>query len=127
MRFLADQDVYALTVQFLKGLGHEVSTAAELGLSRSPDSELLRTAQAGGQIFVTRDRDFGGLVFVQELGAGVVYLRVLPSTLAAVHEELGRVLSLYNQAELSGAFLVVEPGGHRVRRPAGAEPNADPS
>lgn len=125
MRLLADQDVYALTVQFLKGLGHEVLTAAEQGLSRSPDSELLRAAQAGGQIFVTRDRDFGGLVFVQELGAGVVYLRALPSTLAAVHDELGRVLSLYSQAELSGAFVVVEPGRHRVRRPAATGVESD--
>ena len=102
-------------MQFLRGLGHEVSTAAGQGLSRSPDSELLRTAQAGGQIFLTRDRDFGGLVFVQELGAGVVYLRALPSTLQAVHEELARVLILYSQGELSGAFVVVEPGRHRVR------------
>ncbi len=77
MRLFADQDVYALTVQFLRGLGHDVDTAAEKSLSRSPDSELLRTAQAGGQIFLTRDRDFGGLVFVQELDAGVVYLRAL--------------------------------------------------
>ena len=29
MRFLADQDVYGVTIQFLRGLGHEVVTAAE--------------------------------------------------------------------------------------------------
>ncbi len=33
MKLLADQDVYAATVQFLRGLGHDVATAAERGLS----------------------------------------------------------------------------------------------
>ncbi len=57
-------------------------------------------------------------MFARSLGAGVLYLRVLPSTLEAVHAELGRVLSLYNEAELLGSFVVVEPGRHRVRKPA---------
>lgn len=126
MRLLADQDVYTVTVQFLRGLGHDVATAAERGVSQSEDADLLRAAQAEGRVFVTRDRDFGGLVFVQALGAGVLYLRVLPSTLQAVHAELGRVLALYDEEELKGAFVVVEPGRHRVRRPAagGAGPDA---
>ncbi len=34
MRFLADQDVYAARVQFLRKLGLDVVTAAERGMSR---------------------------------------------------------------------------------------------
>ena len=89
MRFLTDQDVYALTVQLLRDLDHDV---------------------------VTRDRDFGNLVIVQGLTTGVVYLRLLPSTLAAVHAELERVLARYNQTALLRAFVVVEPARHRLRR-----------
>ncbi len=37
MRFLIDQDVYATTVRFVKGLGHDVLQVAELGLSREED------------------------------------------------------------------------------------------
>jgi hypothetical protein len=33
MKFLADQDVYAVTVRFLRGLGHDVATASELNLA----------------------------------------------------------------------------------------------
>ncbi len=123
MRFLIDQDVYAATVEFLRGVGHDVVTAGERGMSRSADTELLRVAREENRIFVTRDRDFGGLVFVQELGVGVVYLRVLPTTLQAVHAELGRVLGYYQEGELLGAFVVVEPGRHRIRRPAADAPD----
>lgn len=116
MRLLTDQDVYAATVLFLRGLGHDVATAAERGLSQATDAELLRAAQSDGQVFVTRDRDYGGLVFLGAMGGGVLYLRALPSTLQAVHAELSRVLGLYGEEQLRGAFVVVEPGRHRVRR-----------
>ena len=118
MRLPTDQDVYSATVLYLRGLGHDVDTAAEKGMSRSEDADLLRVAQAEGRVLVTRDRDYGGLVFVQSLGTGVLYLRALPSTLVAVHTELGRVLSLYNEEELLGSFVVVEPGRQRVRKAA---------
>ncbi|MFQ6057315.1 MAG: DUF5615 family PIN-like protein, partial [Anaerolineae bacterium] len=77
---------------------------------------LLRIAQEQGRIFVTRDRDFGRLVFVKDLGAGVIYLRILPSTQNAVHQELERVLKSYSEEELRRAFVVVEPGRHRFRK-----------
>ena len=116
MRFLADQDVYALSIGFLRGLGHDVITAAERGLSRASDTVLLARASQEGRIFVTRDKDYGGLVFVEHLGKGVILLRISPSTLDGTHEELKRVLATYSEAELGNAFVVVEPGQHRYRK-----------
>ena len=116
MKFLLDQDVYALTARFLRDLGHDVLNAAEIGLSRAADSVLLARAGHEGRILVTRDKDFGGLVFVAHLGKGVILLRVSPSTLRSTHEELRRVLETYSEAELASAFVVVEPLQHRIRK-----------
>ena len=116
MRFLLDQDVYAITARFLSDLGHDVVPVAEVGLARAEDEEILRVAQEQGRILVTRDRDYGNLVFVQALGAGVLYLRILPSTQNVVHAELQRVLNTYTEEELARAFVVIEAGGHRIRR-----------
>lgn len=116
MKFLADQDVYARTVQYVRGLGHDIITAYEIGLSEAADTDLLRKAREQNRIFITRDRDFGGLVFVEESGSGVIYLRMLPSTQNAVHAELERMLSIYSEDELKKSFVVVEPGRHRFRR-----------
>ena len=116
MRFLLDQDVYAVTGRFLNRLGHDVIRAAELRLSQSEDVELLRAAEQQNRLFVTRDRDFGNLVFAKALGSGVLYLRILPSTVNAVHEELERVLKIYHESELGKGFVVIEPGGHRFRK-----------
>ncbi len=116
MRFLLDQDVYAATARFLSRFDHDVVQVAQIGLSQADDTELLRVAQEQNRILVTRDRDFGNLVFVQALGAGVIYLRILPSTQQTIHSELEKVLTIYSEAELGRAFVVIEPRGHRIRR-----------
>ena len=116
MRFLLDQDVYAATARFLAERGHDVLPVSKIGLSRACDSDLLKVTQEQRRIFVTRDRDFGRLVFVHALGAGVIYLRMLPSTENAVHQELADLLKCHTEAELMDAFSVVEPGRHRYRR-----------
>lgn len=116
MRFLLDQDVFALTARFLVDAGHDVVLVAQIGLSQASDEEILKTAQKQQRILVTRDRDYGNLVFVRAIGTGVIYLRVLPSTVNAVHTELARILQTYSEVELTGAFVVVEPDGHRLRK-----------
>ncbi len=116
MKFLLDQDVYAAAARLLKSLGHDVITAAEIGCSQTADSDLLRIAQEQERIFITRDRDFGSLVFVKGLGAGVIYLRLLPSTLQFVHKELETVLLSYSDDALKKAFVVVEHTRHRFRK-----------
>lgn len=115
MNLLLDQDVYAITARFLLDLGHDVVTAADLGCSQVSDLELLDIAHKRDRVFITRDKDFGELVFIGDFGAGVVFLRMLLAEVAAVHKELARVLSLYSEDQLKNAFVVVEAGRHRFR------------
>lgn len=116
MKFLLDQDVYAITEQFLREQGHHVVTASELGFARAKDLELLKLADEQERIFVTRDRDFGNLVFVQNLGSGVIFLRVLPTEINEVHAQLQKVIETYSEEELAKSFVVVEKNRHRIRR-----------
>lgn len=116
MKLLLDQDVYVTTARFLSDLGHDVVPVAQIGLKQASDEDLLQVAHEQRRLFVTRDRDFGSLVFVKALGAGVLYLRILPSTQNAVHNELKRVLDTHAEDELIKAFVVIGPDGHRFRK-----------
>lgn len=115
MKFLTDQDIYALTTRYLRELGHDVVTAAELGLAQATDESLLRRAGEKECIFVTRDRDIGGLVFLRAISAGVIYLRIRPTSLSAVHTELANILASYSEQKLKKSFVVVMADGHRIR------------
>jgi predicted nuclease of predicted toxin-antitoxin system len=116
MRLFLDHDVYAITARFLRGLGHDVIVTGELGYEQKSDIELLDFAQDNNRILITRDRDFGSLVFVSHAGSGVIYLRIHPSSLSAVHQELERILDIYSESEIREAFVVVEAGRHRFRK-----------
>ena len=116
MKLLLDQNIYACTMRFLANLGHDPIVVSTLGLARATDIELLQKSHEMGRIFVTRDRDFGNLVFIQNFGAGIRYLRMQPSNQEAVHLELQRVLDAHSEDELMRACVVIEPGRHRFRQ-----------
>lgn len=116
MRFLVDQDVYKMTVDVLREWGHDAIPVKEIGMARSQDQDLLGAARQADRIFLTRDKDFGELVFLkEEIGRGVIFLRVTPKTLGEVHRELKRLLVEHREEELKHSFCVVEPGRHRIR------------
>ena len=115
MRLLLDQDVYEVTARFLSDLGHDVLRVAEVGMSTASDEENLRKAVELERLFITRDRDFGNLVFVRRMNVGVLYLRMLPSNKNAVHEQLTKIFESYAPSDLSKAFVVVEAGRYRFR------------
>lgn len=101
---------------FPNRFGHDVVNAAQLGLSQAEDEALLLITQNQGRIFITRDKDFGNLIFVKAIGKGVLFLRMLSSTQDFVHKELEKVLNRYSEQELSNSFVVIDNHGHRIRK-----------
>jgi predicted nuclease of predicted toxin-antitoxin system len=117
MRFLADQDIYKITIDNLRGWGHDLLTAKELGLHQASDENLLKRARAEKRLLLTRDKGFGGVVFLnKELSTGVILLRMIPAATEEVHRELHRLLEEHGEEELKSVFCVVEPHRHRIRR-----------
>lgn len=116
MRFLVDHDVYAVTVEWLRQQSHDVVTAKDLGLQQAADEDLLAKAKELDRLFLSRDKDFGALVFLRGAGSsGVIFLRVLPTAVEEVHDELLRLLHERTEAELKTSYCVVEPHRYRIR------------
>lgn len=115
MRFFLDQDVYHLTSAFPRSLGHDVLTAADVEMSQAIDQEILQFAATHNRTLVTRDKDFGSLIFSQTfLHRGVILLRVTPQTLSDIHLELERLLSLHAEKDIQRSFVVVEKERRRI-------------
>ena len=116
MRFLADQDIYKIMIDRLREWGHDLLTAKDLGLQQVLDEDLLKRAQGENLLLLTRDKGFGGLVFLnKELSTGVILLRITPMVAEEVHHELLRLLEEHGDEELRNVFCVVEPHRHRIR------------
>lgn len=115
MILVADEGVDRSVVERLRQEGHEVVYVAELSPGIT-DEEVLREANVRGALLVTADKDFGELVYRQDLiHAGVLLLRLSGLTAEAKTDTTAATLRDH-EAELPGAFTVISPGIVRLRR-----------
>ena len=99
MRILADAHIGADVLRFLAGEGCDVRSARDLPPATT-DEVLLQLAVDAGEVVVTRDADFGTLIFHHGRPAvGVLYVRfatdehdLLLSRLGDLWPELRRLL-----------------------------------
>lgn len=115
MNFVADESVDRHIVDKLRNEGHLIWYIAEMSPSIT-DNEVLNLAKNQKAPLLTSDKDFGELVFRQNLGSnGVILIRLsgLKPELKAtiVHS----VISKYEE-ELSGNFSVISPDTIRIRK-----------
>lgn len=85
-------------------------------MHRAEDDDLLMKPKESSRIFVTRDKDFGRLVFLKdELLTGVIFLRLTPGSAESAHRELNRLLNEHTEEDPMHLFCVVEPHRHPIR------------
>lgn len=114
MRFLADENIHADLVAWLRSEGHDVLYVAET-TPGEPDEPLLRRASEEDRVLVTDDKDFGDLVVHRRLAsAGVLLLRLRS---ASVAERVRRLQTVWRSVEgrMHGSFTVVSDRRVRVR------------
>ncbi len=114
MNILADANIEAMVVRWLRSLGHDVLWASDLPPS-TPDTELVEIANIEGRILVTYDRDFGEIVFYRkQITHGIVLLRSDASLQADRLAMLQRHWASIEE-QVTGHFVVVADRSIRIR------------
>lgn len=115
MNLLADEGVDGPIVARLQQDGHTVLYVAEMAPGIS-DEAILRKANETLALLVTTDKDFGEMVFRQNLlsAGGVVLLRLAGLSSERKAEVASRVFR-DRRTELPQAFSVISPGRIRIR------------
>lgn len=114
MKIIADENVEATVVEWLRGLGHEVYSVAQSASSLS-DVELMRFAHESGGIVLTHDLDFGELAYRWKMPCrGVVLARFGLASPAEVLERFQAIWPLV-EPQTDCAFIVIKPNAIRVR------------
>ena len=117
MRFLARRGVSITTVQALRAATHDAVHLREEGLIRLPDPDIVAKAAQEQRVVLTFDLDFGDILAAARTGApSVIIFRLRNQTPAAVNPRLFRVISDCESELASGAIIIVEDQGYRVRR-----------
>jgi predicted nuclease of predicted toxin-antitoxin system len=116
MNLLADEGIDKPIVDHLRNNGHQVIYIAEEAPSLDDDA-ILVLANDHAALLLTRDKDFGELVYrMRRVTEGVLLIRldgVTPETKATL---VATALATHG-TEMIGAFTVVSPGSIRIRKP----------
>jgi predicted nuclease of predicted toxin-antitoxin system len=105
------------TVEALRAAGHDAVHLREEGLIRLPDPEIVPKAARERRIVLTFDLDFGDILAAARGEApSVIIFRLRNQTPAAVNPRLFRVIDDCKNELASGAIIIVEDEGYRVRR-----------
>lgn len=76
MKALLDMPVTPRLIDVLRSYGHEASHVHQLGMARSPDSELLEFAREENRVVITADMDFPRLLALSSsAGPGLILFR----------------------------------------------------
>jgi len=114
VRFLVDESCDRLILQLLKEGGYDVVAVSDL-VPRADDAKVFRLAVRDQRILVTEDKDFGQLVFAGLAGKGtVIFLRYPWSVRLQIGKTLLDWLAKNGEKQLSGTFIVVQPGKIRT-------------
>jgi predicted nuclease of predicted toxin-antitoxin system len=117
VRFLADVGVSITTVEGLRAADHDAVHLREEGLIRLPDAEIASKAVRERRIVLTFDLDFGDILAAARAQApSVIIFRLRNQTPAAVNPRLFRVIADCESELASGAIIIVEDEGYRVRQ-----------
>ena len=115
MKFLFDQSADFRLIPHLRDYGHDVVAISRNYPPSLPDEDVLTIAREEERILIVADRDFGELIFQQELAhAGVIFFRLPGATLHTKIEHLSTVLKEHMDELARGEFLVVTPGRIRL-------------
>ena len=115
MRFIADGGVDAQIVIALRERENDVIYVAEFDAGAS-DEELLKLANRENRILLTRDKDFGELVFrLRKVHSGIILNRLYELDSSTKARLVLEVLEKYGD-ELLGSYTVIQPGRVRIRK-----------
>jgi predicted nuclease of predicted toxin-antitoxin system len=114
VKFLVDECCDVALVDALRSDGYDVFSVAET-MRGALDSEILARAYSEQRILLTEDKDFGELVYRQQLATyGIILLRFDPNEDEQKLDRLQAILRLHHE-RLEGAFVVIEAAKLRIR------------
>ena len=114
MLFLADESCDAAVVRALRAAGHDVKAVAEFWRGAT-DLAILESALTERRVLLTKDKDFGELVYTGASAVAVILLRYPPAVRSRLPQAVLDAVGAFHD-DLLRSFIVLTPAGARVAR-----------
>ena len=121
LRILLDQNIPPSVCEFVRGRkpSWEVRHVNDVGLRGATDDIIFRWAQKDGSLVITFDEDFADArMYPIGSHAGVVRIRVWPTTVENTQAALARLFDAVTDEELPESLVIIDQRRIRMRRSA---------
>jgi len=110
LKLYLDQMLRLDVAQALRGEGHDVIRASEVGQARADDYEILQKAITENRILVTLDEHFGDWVILPlSQHPGVIRLKLSPTTSNEVIKLLLPFLRVHSSEQFKDHLVILSP------------------
>lgn len=117
MKFLVDMPLSPALAAWLRDQRHDAVHAAERGLSRAPDTDILACAKREGRTILTADLDYPRLLSVARVtNPSLILFRGGNWSDADIIARTAEILAALDEADISESIIVVERDRVRRRR-----------
>lgn len=118
MNLKLDENLPASLVGVLSGIGHDVDTVAEEGITGADDDSVWAATQQAGRFLITQDLDFSDLRrFQPGTHKGVLLVRLRIPGADALAAAVEAAFRSEDVSSWSGCFVVLTEHKIRVRHP----------
>ena len=108
LKIYLDQMLRLDVAQALRGEGHDVIRASEVGQARADDYEILQKAITENRILVTLDEHFGDWVILPlSKHPGVIRLKINPTTSKNATDLLTPFLRLHSSGQFKNHLVIL--------------------
>jgi predicted nuclease of predicted toxin-antitoxin system len=110
MRLFLDQMIDRCVAGVLQKTGHDVECAAQAGMARPDDLEILEYCTKQDRVLVTLDEHFGDWTVAKLTAhAGVIRLKVHPTGSRNIETTLIPFLGCYAERDFRNTLVIVRP------------------
>ena len=118
-KFLVDENISPLTVEFLRNLGFDVTDLVELDNKGITNGELVKLANSKNRIIITLDLDFGEIYyFSSNKKFGVIVIRLKTPTIENINTVIGKFFEEidFQKVDLSKSLIILDEKKYRIRK-----------
>lgn len=113
MKFIVDENVSPVVVQFLRASKHNVVYVSEK-LKSFDDESILKIALKEKRILITKDKDFGRFIFKKKLPhSGIIFLRLRDDSSQNTIKVLRGILKDRSR-KFASSFIVADDNTMRI-------------
>jgi len=117
MKLFANENLYEPLIDFLKSLGHDVSSIREAGLSGISDDKVYRMACKEGRMIITMDKDFARMFrFPPEGCGGIIVVKIYKRTVEETLQIFKNHFPCLKADDIKDKLVIITPDGIRIRR-----------